>query len=246
MYITAILCVSFLFYSLAKKYNETSYLQNFFDLFNYSVVGVIIGARLGYVFFYNALYYIKHPLEIIWPYANGHFIGISGLSYHGGALGFILGIYLASAKYKLNFLNLLNRLVLLVPLGYTFGRLGNFLNLELYGRATNSLLGMYFPTDPTNALRFPSQLMEACGEGLVLFAILLYCNTQPKLRLIITPLYMIGYALARFIIEYFREPDSFQNLLFGVFSYGQILSVIMFVSGLVLIPIFNKYVNKKI
>ena len=244
MYVCAILVVTFGFYYLASKNKEKDYLAHIFDFFNFGVLGIIVGARLGYVMFYNAGHYITHPLEIIWPFNNGEFVGISGLSYHGGALGFLIAIYLAAKLYDINFYSLFNRIVLLVPLGYTFGRIGNFLNQELFGRATQSWIGMYFPTDSTNSLRYPSQLFEAVGEGLFLFLILYLVSLNKKLAKYITPIYILGYAVIRYILEYFREPDSFQKLVFGLFSYGQVLSLAMVVLGLCLIPFFKKYVKE--
>lgn len=240
MYLLAILTVTGLLYYRAKKENKKDYADHIYDFFNYSVVGIIVGARLGYVLFYGLDYFVVHPLEIFWPFDSGQFVGISGLSFHGGAIGFIFGLYLVSKKHNLNFYKLLNYIIRFIPLGYTFGRLGNFLNLELFGRQTKSFIGMYFPTDTSHLLRYPSQLFEALGEGLLLYLILFYCHKILKKDDILAPIYIICYASIRFYLEFLREPDPFQNLLFGVFSYGQILSIVMLGVGVVLIPIFRK------
>ena len=146
------------------------------DLFIWLITGLILGARLGYVLFYNLAYYAHHPLEIILPFefSNGiRFVGISGMSYHGGAIGVLLAGILFCRKYHLSIWNLADLLCPVIPLGYTFGRIGNFINGELYGRITNLPWGMYFPLDVQHRLRHPSQLYEAFFEGIFLFADLL-------------------------------------------------------------------------
>ena len=145
------------------------------DLTTYAILGLIIGARLGYVIFYNLSYYLRHPLEIILPFSfsNGFtFTGISGMSYHGGLIGILLLVFWYIRKAKLNYWDVMDLYVPVVPLGYTFGRLGNFINGELFGRTTTAAIGMYFPQAPEKVLRHPSQLYEAFFEGIFLFVIL--------------------------------------------------------------------------
>jgi phosphatidylglycerol:prolipoprotein diacylglycerol transferase len=204
-------------------------------------MGIIIGARIGYALFYEFSTFLASPLLLINPFQNGELVGISGLSYHGGAIGFLLAMLLYCKKYKLNFFKITNILSLYVPLGYTFGRIGNFLNQELYGRATTSFIGMYFPGDDLKLLRYPSQLAEALMEGIFIFLFLLMiAKLKPASKKIITPLYCLLYGTARFLTEFIREPDNFQTLFINVFTYGQILSIIMIIIGIILIPIYLK------
>ena len=240
MYMLSIITVYGLFYRHLLKSGQKELASQTSTAFNYAVIGILLGARLGYALFYQPGYFATHPAELFWPFANGHFTGISGLSYHGGVIGFCLGFIFYCLRYKVNMFDYFNGVALYVPVGYFFGRIGNFINLELYGRPTSSPLGMYFPTDPQHFLRYPSQLFEAAGEGIVLFLILFLLSKNSKLCRYIAPAYLIGYSLIRFSLEFFREPDSFQNLVFGLFSYGQILSGLMGLTGIVLLPFFSK------
>ncbi len=145
------------------------------NLMTYMLVGVIVGGRLGYVLFYNFSYYFHNPLEIFLPFefSNGvTFTGISGMSFHGGLLGVILSVWLYTKKNSLSFWVVADLFAPAIPLGFTFGRLGNFINGELFGRVTNSPIGMYFQLAPGTDLRHPSQLYEAFFEGIFLFAVL--------------------------------------------------------------------------
>lgn len=195
------------------------------DFLLYAFIGLIIGARLGEVLFYNFSYYMADPIRIISPFdpATHQFIGIYGMSYHGGLIGVIIATAIFCRKYKISFINWVNFIVPAVPLGYFFGRLGNFINGELYGRATESFLGMYFPADAMQKLRHPSQLYEAFLEGIVLFAILWPIRNKSWARKNMLALYLAGYAIARIIAEFFREPDGF----IGPFTLGQFYSFFM-------------------
>ena len=205
------------------------------DITTYAILGLIIGARLGYVLFYNLSYYLRHPLEIFLPFSfsNGFtFTGISGMSYHGGLIGILLAVLWYIRKAKLSYWDVMDLYVPVVPLGYTFGRLGNFINGELFGRATTSPIGMYFPQAPEKALRHPSQLYEAFFEGIFLF-IILWCIRKFKVpRGAMLALYVIGYGTVRFVIEFFREPDSHLGFVFATFSMGQILCAMMIAGGI--------------
>ncbi len=205
------------------------------DLMTYIILGLIIGARLGYVVFYNLSYYLDHPLEIILPFSfsNGfHFTGISGMSYHGGLIGCVFAGWLYVRKSKLNPWDVIDLFFSAAPLGYTFGRLGNFINGELYGRVTESPIGMYFPLAPTKQLRHPSQLYEAFFEGIFLFAVLWGIRKMKLPRGSMIALYLTGYGLVRFIIEYFREPDEHLGFVIFSFSMGQVLCFLMILSGI--------------
>jgi len=174
MYLVAFIVVYLLLlYRLKKK--EAPYSKNsIFDLLLYLFAGVLIGGRLGYVFFYNFNYFWQHPLAIIFPFdTGGNYIGISGMSYYGGVIGIILVSFFFARKQKLNFWQLADFVIPAIPAGYFFGRLGNFLNGELFGRVTEKPWGMYFADGlpGQGLLRHPSQLYEAFFEGLVLFVI---------------------------------------------------------------------------
>lgn len=207
-------------------------LQNYFI---WAILGVIVGGRLGYVLFYNFKYFIHNPLEIIIPFdfSNGcRFTGISGMSYHGGVIGVILFSSLFCNKYKVNFWHLADLLCPTIPLGYTFGRLGNFINGELYGRVTNVPWGMYFPLDPTHQLRHPSQLYEAIFEGIFLFILLWSLRKIKTFDGVFLSLYLIGYGFVRFFIEFVREPDPQLGFILGHLTMGQLLCIIMILGGI--------------
>ena len=198
------------------------------------IAGILLGARLGYVFFYNFGYYINNLLEIILPFSfdgGFHFTGISGMSYHGGLIGsFLLASY-AIKKQKLDYWKTVNTIFLVVPLVYTFGRLGNFINGELYGRETTSAIGMLFKNQ--SVLRHPSQLYEMCFEGFVLFGVIYALwKVFPKVREHVMSLYLIGYGTARFFIEFFREPDAHIGLNFIGMTRGQMLCTAMILGGI--------------
>ena len=207
------------------------------DATTYAILGLIVGARLGYVLFYNLSYYLKHPLEIVLPFSfsNGiSFTGISGMSYHGGLIGAILAGWFYFRKAKLDWWDGVDLYLPVIPLGYTFGRLGNFINGELYGRVTTSPIGMFFPMAPTRELRHPSQLYEAFFEGIFLFAILWSTRKINLPKGAMLAFYLIGYGAVRFWIEFFRQPDEHLGFVFLTFSMGQILCALMIAAGLVL------------
>ena len=202
--------------------------------------GILVGARLGYVLFYNPQHYFAHPLEILLPFRYDdlqgfYFVGISGMSYHGGLLGAILFGITGIKRNKLPLWKLLNLGFLAVPLGYSWGRWGNFVNGELYGEVTTSPMGMLFPMTHDLQLRHPSQLYEMCFEGLILFAILFTLRRFPLFRNQMMALYLMGYGIFRFFIEFFRHPDNFlgRNDFFQM-SRGQTLCSIMITAGIIL------------
>lgn len=204
------------------------------DYFVWAVLGLILGARLGYVLFYNFSYYLRHPLEILLPFefANGiRFVGISGMSYHGGAIGVLIATLLFCRKQGADFWKWTDLFAPAIPLGYTFGRIGNFINGELYGRATDVPWGMIFPLDPARLVRHPSQLYEALFEGIVLFILLWTIRRKSPYDGFLLGLYITGYGAIRFVIEFFREPDAQLGLFLGMFSMGQLLCLLMILAG---------------
>ncbi len=207
------------------------------DAITYLILGLIIGARLGYVLFYNLSYYLKHPLEILLPFSFGDgvtFTGISGMSYHGGLIGATIAGWLYVRRSEIDWWDGVDLFVPAIPLGYTFGRLGNFLNGELYGRVTTSPVGMYFPLAPTRQLRHPSQLYEAVFEGLFLFAVLWSIRRVKLPKGATLAIYLVGYGTVRFVIEFFRQPDVQLGFVLGPFSMGQVLCFLMIAAGLLL------------
>jgi len=204
------------------------------NYFTWAIIGLMAGARFGYVLFYDFSYFISRPWEIILPFSftgGIHFTGLSGMSYHGGLIGVIAATALFSRKYKFEFWQFTDFLVPSIPLGYTFGRIGNFINGELYGRATTIPWGMYFPLDYTNRLRHPSQLYEAFFEGLLLFFLLWSIRKRKFFNGFYLAVYIIGYGTARFFIEYVREPDPHLGMFLNALTMGQLLCLGMIMGG---------------
>ncbi len=196
------------------------------DLIVWAVLGIMLGGRLGYVLFYNAPYYMEHPDQILMVWQGG-------MAFHGGMLGLIGAFYLFCRRHGLAFLRVLDLTALAAPIGLFFGRLANFINGELYGRVTDSPLGMMFPNGGPYP-RHPSQLYEAVFEGLLLFVVLLVAARYGKTLQrpgCIGGMFLAGYGLARFSVEFFREPDAQLGLLIMNLSMGQLLSLPMILLG---------------
>jgi len=243
MYVVAFSFGWFLVWHFTKKYKIQAMKREQLDsVMTWLIVGILLGARLGYVFFYEFAYYANHISEIILPFKfkNGiRFTGISGMSYHGGLIGAFLLTSYAIKKQKLDYWKSVNTVFLVVPLVYTFGRLGNFINGELYGRPTEASIGMLFPHAPENppVLRHPSQLYEMCFEGFVLFGLIyVLWRLFPKIRDHVMAVYLIGYGTARFFIEFFREPTHIGLMANNaeILTRGQILCSAMILSGIAL------------
>ncbi|MFA6179605.1 MAG: prolipoprotein diacylglyceryl transferase [Candidatus Methylopumilus sp.] len=194
------------------------------DALFFGALGVILGGRLGYVVFYQPLHFLSHPLEIfaLWQ---------GGMSFHGGFLGVLAAMVFFSRKYRQPWLSIMDFVAPLVPLGLGAGRMGNFINGELWGRATNGSWGMVFP-QVDNIARHPSQLYEFALEGIVLFSLLWWYSSKPRPVGAISALFLIGYGSFRFLAEFTREPDNFLGLLSLGMSMGQWLSLPMILIGL--------------
>jgi phosphatidylglycerol:prolipoprotein diacylglycerol transferase len=201
----------------------------------WAVLGVVLGGRFGYVLFYDFAYYRAHPAEIFLPFSTGpgpvRFTGLSGMSYHGGLLGVVAALAGWSAARKIPFWRFADLLAPAVPAGYFFGRIGNFLNGELYGRATALPWGMIFPLDPERLVRHPSQLYEALLEGPLLFAVLWPLRRRFTRPGALACAYLLGYGAARFAAEFAREPDPQIGFLAGGLTMGQLLSAGMMAAG---------------
>lgn len=207
--------------------------------FIWAEVGIILGARIGYILIYDPLRleYLTHPWQIFNPFdVNGEFVGIRGMSYHGGVIGFFVATYLFAIYRKKDFFMLTDLIALSVPLGYIFGRIGNFLNQELFGRVVqNDAFSRSIGILIQGELRYPSQLIEAFLEGFVVFIVVFFVYKKIKIKGILIAVYGIAYSVARFISEYFREPDEqMGTYIFGL-SMGQILSLLMILSAILLL-----------
>ena len=257
MYIFAFFTAYFTMWKINSK-EKLGYTKEQFDnLFVWAIAGILIGARLGYVFFYKPGYYLANPFEILIPLTHDglgwHFTGIAGMSYHGGMiLGTIFAI-IGMKRNKMDVWKTLNLCFLCAPLAYTWGRYGNFINGELFGEVTTSPIGMFFPmahdspiTNPI--LHHPSQLYEMLFEGVILFAVLYNLRRIPILRDKMPCLYLMGYGLFRFFIEFFRRPDAHLGRvdLFGM-SRGQTLCSLMIIAGLtwLIVMIYRQKKAKK-
>ena len=193
------------------------------DALFYGALGVILGGRLGYVVFYQASYFIQHPLEIfaVWQ---------GGMSFHGGFLGVLVAMFLFNKKHPQPWLKTMDFIAPLVPVGLGAGRMGNFINGELWGRVTDGSFGMIFP-QADNLIRHPSQLYEFALEGVVLFILLWWFSSKQRPTGAISALFLIGYGSFRFLVEYTRQPDDFLGLLGLGLSMGQWLSWPMVLIG---------------
>ncbi len=196
------------------------------SLYTYLVFGLILGARLGYVLFYDLASYLKNPLEI---FAVWH----GGMSFHGGAVGTLAAGYLCCRRYKVNFWSVADLVVVTAPIGLAAGRLGNFINGELFGRVTDVPWAMVFPAGGPQP-RHPSQLYEFFLEGVLLFTILWWAKDRKHAPGMMTALILILYGLFRFIVEFFRQPDAQLGFVAGPFTMGQILSVVTSLAGIAL------------
>ncbi|WP_258239918.1 prolipoprotein diacylglyceryl transferase [Pseudidiomarina homiensis] len=200
--------------------------KRFSDLLFWSFMGVILGGRIGYVLFYQFDYFISNPLYLF-DMSSG------GMSFHGGLLGVVTVLAIFAWRTQLRFLQIGDFVAPLVPMGLGFGRIGNFINGELWGRTTDVPWAMIFPAAGADP-RHPSQLYQAALEGLLLFVILALFSRKPRPMGAISGLFLIGYGAARFFIEYFREPDAHLGLLYFGWSMGQWLSAPMIVLGVVM------------
>jgi phosphatidylglycerol:prolipoprotein diacylglycerol transferase len=238
---------------LRKKTKEWLSLEVYIDVVFAVVLGILIGARLGYVVLYNFAFYAEHPWSILLPFdeVTGQFIGIAGMSYFGGCIGAGIGLWLSMHQNKaqnksVSVWRLADTLVSVVPLGYFIGRVGNFLNGELYGRVTTGWYGMYFPEAPDDGalLRHPSQLYEAFFEGIVLWFLLQWIRAKSLPDGNLLAMYVFLYGAFRFVLEFAREPDPQLSLWFNLLSLGQILASLWCIIGLVALSVLTVK-NKK-
>jgi len=192
-----------------------------------SLIMLLIGGRLGYVIFYNIEYYFHSPLKIF-------FIWEGGMSFHGGLIGILIGLVLLSRKENLSFLKIADYIVIFIPIGLFLGRIGNFINSELYGSPTNSDWGIIFPL-VDNIPRHPSMLYEAFLEGIIIFYVLKILSNLNLNNGILSSIFLVLYAIFRFIVEFVRVPDSHIGYIWSNwFTMGQLLSIPMLLIGTIL------------
>ena len=211
------------FQTYEKKFN----LALFDDLITYLIISIILGGRLGYIIFYNLNYYLKNPFDIfkIWQ---------GGMSFHGAMLGVIIGTYIFSKKQSIKTLFLLDVIACVSPIGIFLGRVANFINSELVGKASDVYWAVIFPKID-NVARHPSQLYEAFLEGLILFLILNYLIFKKNYKIGNCSFsFLIYYGVFRIFSEFFRLPDIQIGYIFGFVSMGMLLSTIMIFAGIIL------------
>ena len=278
MYIFAFATAYFVYRKQVKERNFPMNDDQLSGMFFWGILSLVAGARIFYALVYEPeVNYLLQPWLIFWPFRNGQFTGLQGMSYHGGVIGGVLSIIIYSKVKKFDAREIGDMYAASIPLGYTFGRLGNFINGELFGRITASPIGIYFPNggigpgnpDYTrirdaaeqmgivpiegtmgflNYPRHPSQLYEMIAEGILLWIFIWFFRNRKPFKGFLISLYLCGYGFVRFIIEYFREPDSAMgypidfaraNLPTALhhpllsFSTGQILCFFMILAGLI-------------
>jgi phosphatidylglycerol:prolipoprotein diacylglycerol transferase len=287
MYIIAF-SVAWLLYRRQVKERHFPITENQLSgLFFWGILALVAGARIFSTLVYEtSSIYRENPLLIFWPFRDGKFTGLLGMSYHGGVIGGLLAIFIYTAVQRLDPREIGDMFAAGIPLGYTAGRLGNFINGELFGRITTSPLGMIFPAAQEYSLhegwvreiaektglaaglssgyinlpRHPSQLYEALFEGIVLWAIIWLLRNKKPFKGFLVGIYLIGYGFFRFIIEYFREPDTdlgyrIEFVKTGAppalftspwnFSTGQILSFVMILAGLLWLLFMSRMPDKE-
>jgi phosphatidylglycerol---prolipoprotein diacylglyceryl transferase len=204
------------------------------DLITNGMLGAILGGRIGYVLFYNFGAFVDNPLMIvrIWE---------GGMSFHGGFIGVAIATALFARSTGKRVMDVFDFVAPLAPIGLGAGRIGNFINGELWGRATDVPWAMVFPADDLRLPRHPSQLYQFALEGIVLFTLMWWYSSKPRPRFAVTGLFLLGYGLQRFCVEFFREPD--ENLRFVAFDWmtqGQLLSLPMIVGGAAILMLSYK------
>lgn len=224
MYVLGFLAVWFLVKKQMRERVDLAPLAPHFENLNFTLIlSLILGGRLGYVLFYNPTYYLANPLEILATWQGG-------MSFHGAVLGILFGGYLFSRRNRLNFFGTADVYVVTAPVGLFLGRIGNFINGELFGRPADVPWAMVFPGGGP-MLRHPSQLYEAFLEGVVLFVVLWGLRKRQMPQGALTALFFFMYGLMRFLVEYFREPDPQLGFVALGFTMGQLLSAAMVTAG---------------
>jgi phosphatidylglycerol---prolipoprotein diacylglyceryl transferase len=233
MYVMAFASAWWLGRLQTKRHHKDWNYEQVEDLLFYGGMGVILGGRIGYVLFYSFSDFISNPVMLfqVWQ---------GGMSFHGGLLGVLAAMVLFNRKYKKGYFSILDFGAPLIPLGLGFGRIGNFINGELWGKTTDLPWGMIFPA-ADNLPRHPNPLYEAILEGLVLFIILWWFSAKPRERMSTIAVFFIGYGIFRFMVEFVRVPDAHLGYLaWGWLTMGQILTMPLILAGLFLVWLVQK------
>jgi phosphatidylglycerol:prolipoprotein diacylglycerol transferase len=209
---------------LSDKHSLSIKRADYDHLFTYIIIGVILGGRSMYVIIYDPMKYINNPIEVFQTYRGG-------MSFHGGFMGFVSACYIYCKRNNANFLELMDISAIVAPFAIFCGRIGNFINGELYGRTTDAKWGMIFPNSDGET-RHPSQIYEALLEGLLLLLIMKFVSRKIHIRGYNIGAFVSFYAIFRIICEFFREPDFHIGFIFGSITMGQILSIPMLLLGI--------------
>lgn len=236
MYLVGFLSAWILAKYRAKKSKGLWTNEHVSDIIFYSIIAVLVGGRLGYVLFYNLPDYIAHPLQIfaVWD---------GGMSFHGGVIGVIIAFILYGKKIGKTLFQIGDFILPMAPIGLGAGRIGNFINGELWGKATGLPWAMVFPTDPQRIPRHPSQLYEFLLEGVILFIILWIYSRKPRPRMAVSGLFLLLYGCFRFTLEFVRIPDpQLGYIAWNWLTMGQILSLPMIIFGIIfMVRGYKKY-----
>lgn len=209
----------------AKKSNGIWTVEQVNDLIFYSIIGILLGGRLGYILFYNPTLYLSNFWEIFKTWDGG-------MSFHGAVIGCVIAFYLFGRKINKGLFQVGDFILPTVPIGLALGRIGNFINGELWGKVTNLPWAMVFPKDPLQLPRHPSQLYESCLEGIALFIILWLYSRKTRPRMAVSGMFLLFYGIFRFALEFVRTPDpQLGYIAFGWLTMGQILSLPMIIVG---------------
>ena len=230
-YVLGFVCAAAIIYFVAKRWKLGMSEDNLLTLMVCAIVGVVLGARIGYVLFYGDGYYLSHPLEIL-AFNQG------GMSFHGGLVGLLIGGAVAALMTRIPFLTLADLGSIAAPIGLFFGRCANFVNGELWGAPTDGPLGVVFGGAAGMMPRHPSQLYEAVLEGLVIFCVLFALSRKrpPRPQGTFLGAFLVLYGIFRFLIEFVREPDVQLGYLWGGWlTMGQVLSAPLIVAGIALL-----------
>lgn len=238
-----VLGIVFAYWHLHKLDEQKIFTKNFYDsLLTATIIGIILGGRLGFVLIYDPISYINNPIEILKTWKGG-------MSFHGGAIGVLCAVIISCRRYNIPIFYTLDLISCGVPIGLFLGRIGNFVNGELFGRVTTMPWGMVFPESGDNLLRHPSQLYEAFFEGLLFFAIANSLFFLTRIRLYhgtLTGIAVIWYGTVRFVVEFFREPDYQVGYLWLDLTMGQLLSIFMILLGIIVyLSALNSKFNTK-
>lgn len=232
MYVISFILCYFVVRSEARRRELQLDSEAVADMIFSLALGVVLGGRLGYILFYDLATYLANPLKML-------YIWQGGMSFHGGLAGVVLAMVWFARSRSLPFAQVADLAALAAPVGLGLGRIGNFINGELYGRVTTLPWGIVFPEGGAQP-RHPSQLYEAALEGLLLFFVVRFVARRIPVPGSAMAAFLAGYGLFRSLVELFREPDSQLGFFFGIFSMGQLLSLPLFVIGMLLLLRFGR------